>query len=181
MLALRHMRLPPDALRWVMAQGAPSVVDVRGGSMTPALRPGERVRVASLASGEHPQIRVGDIVLVVSEDERDLLLHRVVHLFEEAGRRFVVHQGDAARSTFAVCPRELVLGKAVGFEGDPGRVWPSVDALDEPAARLFLRRVRAAALFCGARSVARALGIGEGPIARRLARVYRSVARALFG
>lgn len=178
------MRLPPDALRWVMGQGVPTAVDVRGGSMTPALRPGDRVRVAPLArAGEEKaeEVRLGDIVLVISEDERDLLLHRVVHLFDEGGRRFVVHQGDATRSTFAVCPRELVLGKAVGFEGESRRTWPSVEALDARAGRLFRRRARAAALFCGVRSVARAWGVGEGPIARRLARAYRSLARALSG
>jgi hypothetical protein len=178
------MRLPPDALRWVMGQGVPSVVDVRGASMTPALRPGERVRVAPLFgidAAAHDEVRLGDIVLVISEDESVLLLHRIVHLFEEAGRQFVVHQGDAARSTFAVCPRELVVGKAVGFEGETGRAWPSVDALDERAARLFRRRVRTAALFCAARSVARSFGVGEGPVVRRLARAYRRLARALFG
>ena len=122
------MRLRPGELQFVLAQGLPAVVEVRGASMTPTLAVGERLNIqpTPAAAGARDDIEVGDIVLVITTDAAELLTHRVMHLFTEEGRRFVVHQGDIAGASFAICARESVIGKAVGFEADRhGRCPPS--------------------------------------------------------
>jgi hypothetical protein len=172
------MELRPPALRFVLEQGLPAVIDVAGGSMEPSIETGAKVDVAPLAPDA--PLAAGDVVLLATSAEDVLLLHRVMHLFEEGGRRLVVHQGDAVASTFATCAREEVLGRMTGFAGDGTRVVPTPDRL-EPAARARFRRRRAAcAAYAHARGAARALGIGELAIVKRCAAAFRRLARAVL-
>jgi hypothetical protein len=159
------MELRADALRFVLAQGLPAVIEVSGRSMEPTIAKGAKVDVAALAEAE--PLAVGDVVLVATAGEV-LLLHRVMAAFDEAGARFVVHQGDASASTFAVAARRDVLARLAA------RVDPA-----EPT--LVRRRVLVVDGFLAARRFARAFGLADGAFVRRCARVYRRLARALSG
>ena len=174
------MRLRPGELAFVLAQGLPAVVEVRGASMTPTLAVGDRLTVQPTpAAGARDDIAVGDIVLVIATDAAELLTHRVMHLFTEHGRRFVVHQGDMAGASFAICPRESVIGKAVGFEADPTRPWPTVAHLDAAARVRFHRRAAVVVWYCRARGAARALRLHDSKLTRAAARLYRKLTGGL--
>jgi hypothetical protein len=174
------MRLRPGELEFVLAQGLPAVVEVRGASMTPTLAVGERLNVQPApAAGAGDDVAVGDIVLVITTDAAELLTHRVMHLFTEQGQRFVVHQGDMAGASFAVCPRESVIGKAVGFEADPARPLPTAARLSAADRARFRRRAAAAVWYCRARSAARALRLHDSRLTRAAARLYRKLTDAL--
>jgi hypothetical protein len=159
------MELRADALRFVLAQGLPAVIEVSGRSMEPTIARGAKVDVAALAETE--PLAMGDVVLVATSGEV-LLLHRVMAAFDEAGARFVVHQGDAHASTFAVAARRDVLARVTA---------PVAPA--EPA--LLRRRVLVVDGFLAARRFARALGLADGALVRRCAQVYRRLARAVSG
>ncbi|HVU53224.1 MAG TPA: S24/S26 family peptidase [Polyangia bacterium] len=159
------MELRASALRFVLAQGLPAAIEVSGGSMEPTIAKGAKVEVAALAGPE--PLKVGDVVLVATGGDV-LLVHRVMAELEEDGARFVVHQGDARASTFAVAARRDVLARVITH-------------LPPAEPTLFRRRVLAVDVFLAARRLARAVGLGEGALGRRCARVYRRLARALSG
>ncbi len=161
----------------VLAHGLPVVIEVVAESMTPSIERGEKVRVEPAAGDLHP----GDIVLVLTADERDLLLHRVMHLFTEGERRYVIHQGDAPRSAFATCPREAVVGRAIEFPLTPSRPLPTLELLPPRARTRFERRRRLAALYSLARRMSASLRLGDRALTRRLARAYRAIARKVAG
>lgn len=169
---LALVNLHPQAVRQVLAQGFPVAVDVVSGSMTPTIEKGTRVTVEPVAEDLHP----GDIVLILSSNETELVLHRVIRLFAEGGRHFVIHQGDAQSSAFGTCMREAVLGRAVGFPLVPGRALPTLEGLDPEALTRFQRRLRVSLLYSlGRRTMFWVRGI-DPALARRLARMYRELA-----
>jgi hypothetical protein len=174
------MELRPGALRFVLAQGLTAQARVGSDSMTPALARGAVVSVETLAGGEP---RVGDIVLIFTGDDADPLLHRVMHVFSEGGQRWVMHQGDAPTSTFATCPLDAVMARAVGFAAgsDPGRTLPTLDRLGAEDSARFWRRRRACQAFAWGWRLGAPLGLRRRPLGRRLARLYRSLARAVAG
>jgi hypothetical protein len=159
------MELRADALRFVLSQGLPAVIEVSGRSMEPTIAKGTKVDVEALA--ESAPLEVGDVVLVATTGDV-LLLHRVMAAFDERGDRLVVHQGDARASTFAVAARRDVLAR-VGARPRPA----------QPA--LFRRRVAAVGGFLAARRFARAVGLADAALVRRCAQVYRRLARAVSG
>jgi len=161
----------------VLAHGLPVVIEVVAESMSPTIVRGDKVKVEP-ATGD---LHVGDIVLVLTADERELLLHRVMHLFAEGPERYVIHQGDARRSAFATCPREAVVGRAVAFPLTPARPLPALELLDPPARARFQRRRRAAVLYALGRRMTATLHLGDRALTRRLARAYRTLARKVVG
>jgi hypothetical protein len=161
----------------VLAHGLPVVIEVVAESMSPAIERGAKVKVAPPSDEIHP----GDIVLVLTDDGKELLLHRVVHLFSKGESRYVIHQGDAPKSTFATCSREAVVGRAVSFPHTPSRPLPTLEQLDAPAMARFQRRRRAAALYAVGHRMTESLPLGDGALTRRLARVYRAIARKVVG
>jgi hypothetical protein len=175
------MRLRPGELEFVLGQGLPAVVEVRGASMTPTLAVGDRLNVqpTPATAGARDDVAVGDIVLVITADAGELLTHRVMHLFSDHGRRFVIHQGDMAGATFAICPRESVIGKAVGFEAEPARPLPTLARLSPADRARFRRRAAAAVWYCRARGAARALHLRDSKLTRAAARLYRKLTAAL--
>jgi hypothetical protein len=175
------MRLGPEMAAWVLDQGLPAVIEIQGGSMSPALRVGERVKVepAPLLPGKDDSIEVGDIVLVITRDASTFLLHRVMYVFAEAERPYVVHQGDAALSHFAICPRDRVVGKAVGFEDDGARAWPTVARMSAAARNVFRARMATAAGYCLLRGLARDLRLKDRKVVRGTARLYRKLTAAI--
>jgi hypothetical protein len=162
----------------VLAHGLPVVIEVVAESMAPTIERGAKVKIEPFVSGDlHP----GDIVLVQTDDGTQLLLHRVIYLFTEGEERLVVHQGDAPKSLFATCPRAAVIGRALAFPHAPSRPLPTLEVLDPPALARFERRRRAAALYSLGRRMTFSLRLGDRALTRRLARVYRSVARKVVG
>jgi Peptidase S24-like len=174
---LRAVNLRPLAVRMVLAHGLPVVIEVVAESMTPSIERGAKLKVEPALSDLHP----GDIVLVLGDDGTELLLHRVIYLFSEGEGRFVIHQGDAPRSLFATCPRAAVIGRALGFPHTPSRRLPTLEVLDPAARARFERRRRAAALYSLGRRMTFSLRLGDRALTRRLARVYRAVARKVVG
>jgi len=156
---MRSMQLPPAGLRFVLAQGLPAVVDVRGASMTPTLAVGERLHVRPVPPrvGARDAIEAGDIVLLITADAAELLVHRVMYTFDEAGMQLVAHQGDMPGSSFAFCPRDAVIGKIVGFEADAARALPIVSSMTAAERATFRRRAAVIAWYCRARRTVRAL------------------------
>lgn len=161
----------------VLAHGLPVVIEVVAESMTPAIERGTKVKVEPAVEDLHP----GDIVLVLTADERELLLHRVMHLFAEGEQRYVIHQGDAPKSAFATCPREAIVGRAVAFALTPSVPLPTLDRLEPPARARFQRRRRAAVLYALGRRMTFSLRLGDRGLTRRLARAYRALARKVVG
>jgi len=161
----------------VLAHGLPVVIEVVAESMSPAIERGAKVKVEPAPNEIHP----GDIVLVQTEDGSELLLHRIVHLFSKGESRYVIHQGDAPKSSFATCPREAVVGRAVSFALKPSRPLPTLELLDPRALARFQRRRRAAALYAIGHRMTESLRLGDGALTRRLAHVYRAIARKVVG
>ncbi len=171
------MNLHPQAVRLVLDQGLPVAVDVVTGSMTPTIEPGTRVTIEPIAEDLHP----GDIVLILSSNEAELVLHRVIRLFAEGGQHFVIHQGDAQSSAFGSCLREAVLGRAVGFPLTPARALPTLEVLDPAARRRFQRRRRVSLLYSLGRRTMFRLRVIDPALARRLVRMYRELASKVIG
>jgi hypothetical protein len=169
------MELRADALRFVLAQGLPAVIEVSGRSMEPTIPLGAKVDVEPLAEGA--PLAAGDVVLVAT-DAGVLLLHRVMAAFEEQGGRFVIHQGDARASMFGVSARRDVLARMIGVAGEP-RAVPTPARLDAGARAQFRRRRLACEGFVVARRLARVLHASDGALVRRCAQVYRRLARAI--
>jgi len=171
------MNLRPQAVRMVLAHGLPVMIEVVAESMTPSIERGAKIKVEPAAGELVP----GDIVLVLLNDASELLLHRVMHVFELAEHQLVIHQGDAPASTFATCPREAVIGRAVSFSHTPSRPLPTLERLPPGTRARFERRRRAAALFALGRRMSAALRVGDRPVAQRLGRVYRALTRKIVG
>jgi hypothetical protein len=161
----------------VLAHGLPVVMEVVAESMSPTIERGVKVKVEPVPGDLHP----GDIVLVLSEDGSELLLHRIVHLFSKGQSRHVIHQGDAPKSTFAVSPREAVVARAIAFPLKPSRPLPTLEQLGPAALARFRRRRRAAVLYAVGYRMTESLRLGDRALTRRLARIYRAVARKVVG
>jgi hypothetical protein len=166
------VNLHPQAVRLVLDQGHPVAVDVVGGSMTPTIESGTKVSVEPIAEDLHP----GDIVLILSSNEAELVLHRVIRLFAEGGQYFVIHQGDAQRAAFDTCLREAVIGRAVGFPLTPARALPTLEVLDPAELRRLRRRRRVSVLYSLGRRGMFWLRVFNPALARRLVRMYRELA-----
>lgn len=171
------MNLRPQALRMVLAHNLPVVIEVTARSMAPSLDPGTKIKVEP-APGE---ILPGEIALILTDQGTAAVLHRVLHVFSSGGQQFVIHQGDAPTSVFAISPREEVIGRAASYALAPSRPLPIPEPLEAEARVRFHRRRRAAALFAIGRRVASTLNVPEGPVTRRLARAYHKVARKFAG
>jgi hypothetical protein len=130
------MPLGADALRFVLAQGVPAVIEVAGRSMEPTIALGAKVEVAALAEGD--AVALGDVVLVATGGD-GLVLHRVMAAFDEDGEPLVVHQGDARPSTFAIASRRDVLARVTGLAGDAGPA-PTPERLSADARAVYRRR-----------------------------------------
>jgi len=171
------MNLRPQAVRMVLAHGLPVVIEVTSESMLPSLERGTKVKVEP-APGE---LLAGEIALIMANDDRDMLLQRVMHVFSSAGGQYVIHQGDAETSTFVTCPREAVVGRAIAFALAPSRPLPVPEPEETEARARFHRRRRACALFALGQRVASRLNVSENRLAQRIGRAYRAAARRFAG
>jgi hypothetical protein len=111
---------------------APLRLRVRGGSMRPSLRPGDRVTVERAAAAD---LRRGDWVLLRGQD--GVFLHRLLGFTREG---LLLTKGDAHRAADHPWPREAAVGRVVtvtrGERTDPvsacslrQRVWTGVHRL----------------------------------------------------
>jgi hypothetical protein len=171
------MNLRPQAVRMVLAHGLAVVTEVTSESMTPSLERGAKVKIEPAPGG----LLAGEIVLIMVDDDREMLLHRVMHVFSSAGEQYVIHQGDAETSTFATCPRDAVVGRAVAFALAPSRPLPVPEPDEAEARARFHRRRRACLLFALGRRVASRLNVSENRMAQRIGRAYRAAARRFAG
>jgi hypothetical protein len=167
--------LRPQAIRMVLAHGLPVVFEVTGESMMPPLERGAKLRIEPVLG----DLQVGDIVVIAVGEGHDLALQRVMHLFSDGGRRFVIHQGDAPGSAFAACAREQVIGRATGFVPPRLHRLPILENLTPEARARFARRRRACALFSLGRRMMSSLRLGDRKLARRLGRAFRMLARTM--
>jgi signal peptidase I len=95
--------------RW--RAGAEAEVVLRGASMAPTIRPGDRLRVAPMAAGELPA--VGEVV--VTTRDGTLVAHRVAAVSSRA----VITRGDAlARPDSPIAP-DQVLGRVIAIRPAP--------------------------------------------------------------
>jgi signal peptidase I len=176
-----QVNLHPQAVELVLDNGHPVEVEIVGESMTPTIERGTKLRIEPAAEDLHP----GDIVLILTSNKDELVLHRVIHLFAEGGQRYVIHQGDALGSDFATCPREAVVGRAVGFPLEPARLLPTLDLLDPAALTRFQRRRRVSLLYSLSRRMKFWLRLSDCALGRRgvsrLARIYRALTSKVIG
>jgi hypothetical protein len=170
------LRGPSSALRWVLEAGMAAEVEVTGGSMEPTLPRGSRVKVSSVDA--QTELQVGDVVVIVSGEPGDLIVHRLMHAFVDDGASVVVHQGDARGAAFGVVPRESVIALVSGVAGTAvegeGRLRP----LDP---RRFAARRAACRAYALAWRVATAAGLRRSPIVRRWSERLRGWAGHLTG
>jgi hypothetical protein len=145
--------------------------------MGPTIEQGTRVSIEPVAEDLQP----GDIVLILSSNETDLVLHRVIRLFAEGGQHFVIHQGDAPSSDFGTCLREAILGRAIGFPLTPARALPTLDELEPEALTRFQRRRRVSLLYSLGRRATFWLRAIDPALARRLVRMSRELASKVIG
>ncbi len=171
------MQLRPEALRFVLAQGLPATIEVVGASMEPTIAQGAKVMVVAWPEGTE---RVGEIVLLATEGGV-LLLHRVMHLFEEAGHAYVVHQGDASASEFAIVPREAVLGRMRSFAAPDARLSPTPERLDDAARARFARRRAACRVLVAARGAMSIFGLADRSFSKNFGRRFRALSRRVLG
>jgi signal peptidase I len=130
-------RFRPDLLaplvRELLADGASPEIPVRGNSMRPILRDGDRVRLAPVTRAGP---RLGDIVLRV--ESSGPIIHRVVGWWPSRNGWRVITKGDGARRLDPLLLPELMAGRVVArvrgnsvrqFEGPAMRLHAWVRAL----------------------------------------------------
>jgi signal peptidase len=110
MAAVEDLR--PDLLaplvRDLAAEGRPAEIPVRGNSMRPMLREGDRVRLAPLT---HAEARLGDVVLRVAPSGP--IIHRVVGWWPSRNGWRLLTKGDGARRLDPPLPPEELAGRVV--------------------------------------------------------------------
>jgi signal peptidase I len=79
-------------------------------SMSPLIRPGDRVRVSRVAPGE---VRFGDIVVYKRDD--DLIVHRVLKRWRTAEGVYFSEKGDAG-SVYGLVNGESIVGRVIGLK-----------------------------------------------------------------
>ena len=93
---------------------------VTGGSMMPAILPGDVVHLR-IVSSQKEEIRVGDVVLFARDGR--FFLHRVVGIRrDEQDRSLLITQGDALAASDAPIAAQNVLALATGIERNGGAI-----------------------------------------------------------
>jgi protein involved in polysaccharide export with SLBB domain len=136
-VALHAIRDDTEPVLQALLDGDAGIcLPVRGHSMLPTLRPGDRIVVSPCLGLPRP----GQILL--RRDAAGLVAHRFVSVEMRDGRRVYRTQGDAERGLDAGCRREAILGRvtAVLRGGDVLPVDESPAALRRALFRLALRR-----------------------------------------
>jgi signal peptidase len=105
-------RFRPDLVaplvRELLADGASPEIPVRGNSMRPMLRDGDRVRLAAVT---HVGARLGDVVLRV--EPSGPVIHRVVGWWPSRDGWRLLTKGDGARRLDPPLPPESLAGRIV--------------------------------------------------------------------
>ena len=106
--------LRPDLLapliRDLASEGKAAEIPVRGNSMRPMLRDGDRVRLAPVT---HADARLGDVVLRVEPSSP--IIHRVVGWWPSRDGWRVLTKGDGARRLDPPLPPERLVGRVVAL------------------------------------------------------------------
>ncbi len=103
-------------------------VEVAGGSMAPAFRPGDRLVVLARPLGPQRWPAVGDVVAVADPRDPTRTLVKRVAAVDRAAGTLDVRGDDPGASTdsrhFGPVPRAAVVGRAVYRYAPPGRTGP---------------------------------------------------------
>lgn len=126
-------------LRELSCRGVEGELPVRGGSMRPTLREGDRVRLVPATASD---VRVGDVV--VRAGTSGPVIHRLVGWWPSEGGSRILTKGDGAARLDPPGWRAEVVGRVVARVRDG---W--VRRLDGAGARLFGRGRAAASLAEG--------------------------------
>lgn len=172
------MKAPAAGLRFALEHGVAVQIEVVGRSMEPLLAMGVKVTVAPLEAGS--ELTPGELVILGTDNAAVLLLHRVLHVFSEGPRHYVIHQGDSRSSSFGVCPREHIVARVTGIASGTVAL-PTLEHLGAQDRARFLRRRLAGRGFAAARRLTAAIGVRDFPFARRCGAIYRAIARRLAG
>lgn len=139
--------------------------------MEPTLPRGATVRIAALEPAA--LLEVGDVVVIAAAAGEELIVHRVLHAFVESGRDFIIHQGDAPGTSFAVASREQVLARAIAVDDESSNSPRPIghgDLYRFAARRLVSRGYLVARLFV------ERIGVSPPPALRRASARLRSIA-----
>ena len=93
-------------------RGEEVALSTLGESMKPLLEPGQAFRVKRVPSG---QIEIGDIVCL--EDVKQVIVHRVVKIFQRNGERFFITKWDYLFALDKPVSESRILGRVVQIGG----------------------------------------------------------------
>ena len=96
-----------DALRTLLASGRPREVTIKGTSMEPLLKAGDRAQLTAVSPS---QLGLGDLMAFVQGG--NLIIHRFLGEVEQAGVPHLRQKGDNLRGCGLV-PAEALLGRVV--------------------------------------------------------------------
>ena len=126
-------RLAKDIHLSLLAEGRPVSVTVRGGSMYPFLKSGDRIKIRPV---EESKIKIGDIVAIQTKGETEawFIIHRVVKIVAKDKKRLYFTKGDAVKEAppEAVC-KESIAGRINAIERQGLKInlerlfWPYVN------------------------------------------------------
>jgi hypothetical protein len=160
----------------VIDNGVPVQLRLVGGSMEPTLPRGSTVRTAALRPSD--VLEVGDVVVIATQAGQEVIVHRVLHTFVESGGDFIVHQGDAPQTSFAVASRQQVLARVIAVGHETSHSYRPIGQGDRcrfAARRLVSRSYLVARLFVDR------IGVSPPPALRRAGGRLRSIAARSIG
>jgi hypothetical protein len=169
-MAQDPLRGPPAALRLLVDGGVPARLRLIGSSMEPTLRRGATLWIAALEVSA--VLDAGDVVVIAAAGGQEVIVHRVLQTFVEGGRDFIVHQGDAPGTTFAVAARPQVLARVTAVDADTSQLPCPIGSGDR--GRFTARRL-ASRGYLVARRLGRFVGVPSPSALRRLREGFRSI------
>jgi len=97
----------------LLGEGKTIRIKAHGYSMYPVIKPGSVIIIEPLRIKGTPV--VGEIVAI--EREKGIVVHRVVKIKDEGGKRFYITRGDSNSRTDQPVPVEKIIGRVTGMEG----------------------------------------------------------------
>lgn len=97
----------------LLAEGKTIRIKAHGYSMYPAIKPGSVILIEPLRLKGAP--RVGEIVAI--EREKGIIVHRIIKIVEEGGRKLYVARGDSNAYADAPVTIDKIPGRLTSVEG----------------------------------------------------------------
>jgi len=105
----------------LLKEGKKIRITARGYSMYPAIKPGYIVYLESCKNWHN--VDIGDII-AIKQDE-NIILHRVIYIFESNKKPYFMTRGDASLSSDSPVQFNQIVGKAILIESGKSR-WKSM-------------------------------------------------------